>query len=150
MTYIGIDPGVSGALCAITEEGEIVFRQPFDEGLFREVLDWLSVDRSFCVLEKVSAMPGQGVTSMFTFGQNYGYTQGLLRAFQIPFELVTPKVWKREFGLTSDKASSIETVKRLFPGVNLHRTERSRTDDNNLAEALLMAEYARRKHGGKT
>ena len=96
-----------------------------------------------CV-EHVGAMPGQGVTSMFNFGQNFGYIKGLLEAFQIPYELVRPQKWKKEFGITGDKNSSIEVCKRLFPGVSLRRTERFRKDDDGMAEALLMAEYARR------
>ena len=95
-------------------------------------------------LEHVGAMPDQGVTSMFNCGQNCGYNKGLLEAFQIPYELVRPQKWKKEFGITGDKNSSIEVCKRLVPGVSLRRTERFRKDDDGMAEALLMAEYARR------
>lgn len=99
-----------------------------------------------CV-EHVSAMPGQGVTSMFNFGQNFGFIQGVLSALGIPYELVRPAKWKKEFSITRDKNTSIEVCKRLFPGVNLLPTERSRKEDDNMAEAILLAEYARRKSG---
>lgn len=147
MIFIGIDPGQSGAL-AIIKDGEIEL-YPFDEHEYISAMNNLSAyenaDKIRCCLEHVSAMPGQGVTSMFKFGQNFGFIQGVLQSFGIPYELVRPQKWKKEFSITSDKNTSIEVCKRLFPGVNLKRTERCRKDDDGLAEALLMAEYARRK-----
>lgn len=100
---------------------------------------------AIAVVEKVGAMPKQGLSSTWVFAENFGYIQGVLHALSIQFQLVPPRVWKKAFSLTSDKAKSIEVCHRLFPNVNLKRTEKSRKDDNNLAEALLMAEYARRK-----
>lgn len=140
--YIGIDPGKSGALAFIS--GDSVKIYPFDEATYRDELALTADLDCVCCLERVSAMPNQGVTSMFNFGQNYGLIQGLLYANKVPFQLVTPKIWKREFGLTDEKNKSIEVCKRLFPGVSLLRTERCRKDDDGMAEALLMAEYARR------
>lgn len=90
-------------------------------------------------------MPKQGVVSMFNFGKNFGFIQGLLTAYSIPYELVTPQKWKKEFQITGDKNSSIAVCKRLFPDVDLRRAERYRKDDDNSAEALLLAEYVRRK-----
>lgn len=90
-------------------------------------------------------MPGQGVTSMFKFGENFGFIQGLLMAYSIPYELVTPQKWKKEFQVTGDKNSSISVCKRLFPDVPLRRTDRCKKDHDGMAEALLMAEYARRR-----
>ena len=146
MIYIGIDPGQSGAL-AIIKDGEIKLH-PFDEQKY--INECYLVQNYYkenvkCCLEHVSAMPGQGVTSMFRFGENFGFIQGVLKSFGIPYELVRPQKWKKEFGITADKNTSIEVCKRLFPGVDLKRTERCRKDDDGLAEALLMAEYARRR-----
>ena len=90
-------------------------------------------------------MHGQGVTSMFNFGKSAGFIEGVLRAYNIPFQLVPPKTWKKEFSLGSDKAQSIEVCKRLFPKVNLLRTDKCRKEHDGMAEALLMAEYGRRK-----
>ena len=104
----------------------------------------LKPNRVRCVVEKVGAMPGQGVTSMFNFGKNYGFILGALESFGFSYELVTPKKWKKEFGVTADKNTSIEVCKRLFPEANLKRTERCKKDHDGMAEALLMAEYARR------
>lgn len=94
-------------------------------------------------LEHVGAMPGQGVTSMFSFGENFGFIKGLLAANELPYELVRPQKWKKEFGI-SGKNQSVEVCKRLFPSVSLRRTEKCRKDHDGMAEALLMAEYARR------
>lgn len=145
MIYIGIDPGAKGALACIWPFGAVDLVR-FDRERYLEVLRDLCVEREIrCCLERVGAMPGQGVTSMFHFGENFGYIQGLLEAFGIPYELVTPQRWKKEFGVTGDKNSSIAVCKRLFPRVNLRRTPKCMTDHDGMAEALLMAEYARRR-----
>ena len=102
---------------------------------------------SICCLEHVGSMPGQGVTSMFHFGENFGFIQGVLRAYKIPFELVRPQKWKKEFSITGDKNSSIQVCKRLFPEVSLFRTSKCKKEDDGMAEFLLMAEFARRKLG---
>lgn len=144
MIYIGIDPGKSGAMAMISDLTKKRVLIPFDESVYAKVLrDCMHEETKACI-EHVTAMPKQGVTSMFNFGQNFGYIKGLLEAFQIPYELVRPQKWKKEFSITGDKNSSIEVCKRLFPGVVLRRTERCRKDDDGLAEALLIAEYARR------
>lgn len=151
MIYIGIDPGKSGAMAALVcgpEKNILDVRTvPFGEEAYRDTLAALSGAPGGCVccLERVGARPGQGVTSMFKFGENFGFIQGLLTACSIPYELVTPQKWKREFGITGDKNSSVSVCRRLFPEVGLRRTERCRTDDDGMAEALLMAEYARRR-----
>lgn len=143
MIYIGIDPGKAGALAIINgDDVEII---PFDEANYIKALEKYALYRKACALEHVSAMPGQGVTSMFSFGQNFGWIQGALQALSVPYELVRPQKWKREFSITGDKNSSIAVCKRLFPDVSLLPTERSRKDSDGMAEALLMAEYARRK-----
>ena len=148
MIYIGIDPGKNGGIAVID-----TFQQSYDVYVFSEEIllkklyqfSKYKTNSIKCVLEKVNAMPGQGVVSMFNFGQNYGFIQGVLKAYNIPFELVPPQKWKKEFSVTSDKNTSIEVAKRLFPQVNLKATERCKKDHDGMAEALLMAEYARRK-----
>ena len=157
MIYIGIDPGKNGGIAVINDK----FPKPVNITVYKysdddliDVIDVCTKGSSIavhrdeeikCVLEKVNAMPGQGVVSMFNFGQNFGFIQGVLKAYEIPFELVPPQKWKKEFSVTSDKNTSIEVAKRLFPGVNLKATERCKKDHDGMAEALLMAEYARRK-----
>lgn len=157
MIYIGIDPGKNGGIAVIHDK----LPKPIDVTVYKysdddliDVIDVCTKGSSIavhrdeeikCVLEKVNAMPGQGVVSMFNFGQNFGFIQGVLKSYEIPFELVPPQKWKKEFSVTSDKNTSIEVVKRLFPNVNLKATERCKKDHDGMAEALLMAEYARRK-----
>lgn len=141
MIYIGIDPGKDGALAIISEDG-LSEAIPYDTQAYKSALSGLQ-GPSVAVLEHVNAMPKQGVTSMFNFGEGFGYLKGLLDAYGIPYELVRPQKWKKEFGI-SGKNQSIEVCKRLFPGVNLKKTDRCKKDHDGMAEALLMAEYARR------
>ena len=149
MIYIGVDPGKNGGIAFID-----TFKQSYDVYVFSEetLLKKLyqfskyKTDSIKCVLEKVNAMPGQGVVSMFNFGQNYGFIQGVLKAYGIPYELVSPQKWKKEFSCTSDKNTSIEVCKRLFPKVNLKATDRCKKDHDGMAEALLTAEYGRRHY----
>ena len=143
-TYIGIDPGTSGALALLTEDGQCTV-VPFQESAYTAILKAASGPSSVCCLEKVGAMPGQGVVSMFNFGHNLGYIEGLLQAFDIPYQLVPPQTWKKEFCVTSDKNTSIEVCRKLFPHVCLLPTARSRKPSDGMAEAMLMAEYARRR-----
>ena len=145
-TYIGIDPGKSGALAVIEENGDIHV-WPFNSVKYAEVLTHLSSvrDEIKCCVEKVGAMPGQGVVSMFNFGHNFGFIEGLLLGNWIPYQLVPPQTWKKEFSLSSDKTKSIEVCQKLFPHVSLLPTEKSRKPSDGMAEAILIAEYARRR-----
>lgn len=146
MIYIGVDVGKDGGVAVIdTETGnKEVFA--WDDKLFvetmREMYTWK--ESAFAVVERVAAMPKQGVTSMFNFGKSAGFIEGVLQAYNIPYQLVPPNVWKKEFSLGKDKQASITACKRLFPNVNLFRTEKCRKEHDGMAEALLMAEYARR------
>ena len=157
--FIGIDPGKDGAMAVLgcTERPVVV---PFDEKAYVDRLERLYMPddlviphgspyvvhpvEAFCIVEHVNAMPGQGVTSCFSFGQNFGFILGLLTAFRVPYELVRPQKWKREFSCTSDKNTSIEVAQRLFPDVDLRRTPRCTKPHDGICEALLMAEYAKR------
>lgn len=145
MIYIGIDPGKLGAMAILWQTGDVELI-PFDKaGYSNAIARANETDECKCCLEHVSAMPRQGVTSTFSFGENFGWCQGILDAYGVSYELVRPLKWKREFSVTSDKNTSIEVCKRLFPDVSLKRTENCRKDDDNLAESLLLCEYARRK-----
>lgn len=147
MIFIGIDPGKSGALAYIMDDGSVNVI-PYDKGHYKFALKNLAdkgTENLRCCVERVTAMPGQGVTSMFNFGLNFGWILGLLEAYSIPYELASPQKWKKEFSVTSDKNTSIEVCKRLFPDVSLLPTERCRKDNDGMAEALLIAEYARRR-----
>ena len=149
MIYIGVDPGKNGGIAIIDSDGVIAF--PFSEERLLIELDGIAQEyECICYLEHVHAMPKQGVSSTFNFGMNFGFIQGVLKAYEIPYELVTPQKWKKEFSCTSDKNTSIEVCKRLFPNVNLKATDRCKKDHDGLAEALLIAEYGRRHYNGKS
>lgn len=151
MIYIGIDPGKNGAYAVIkTECGKITntFVKPWND---REFADCMSNactakndERVVACVEKVGAMPGQGVTSMFSFGKSAGFIEGVLTAYGIGYQLIPPKRWKKEYCLSSLKQKSIDVCRNLFPDVSLKRTDRCSTNHDGMAEALLMAEYARR------
>lgn len=143
--FIGIDPGKKGGIAYIDVQNNFCRTLPYsDEALISLCSDAANME-VMCCLEKVGAMPGQGVVSMFSFGQSVGYIKGVLEAFRIPYQEITPQKWKREFGLTSDKAKSAEVCRKLFPDVSLLATPRCKKPHDGMAEALLMAEYARRK-----
>ena len=147
MIYIGVDPGKNGGIAIIDSDGVIAF--PFSEERLLIELDGIAQEyECICYLEHVHAMPKQGVSSTFNFGMNFGFIQGVLKAYEIPYELVTPQKWKKEFSCTSDKNTSIEVCKRLFPNVNLKATDRCKKDHDGIAEALLIAEYGRRHYNG--
>ena len=144
--YIGIDPGLSGALAVISPKG--AYAITFDEDDYIDALKSCVQENGAgsvrAVVEHVGAMPKQGVASTFKFGTNFGWIQGVLAALEIPYELVRPLKWKREFSCTSDKNTSIEVAKRMFPAVSLLATPRCKKPHDGMAEALLMAEYCRR------
>jgi crossover junction endodeoxyribonuclease RuvC len=148
MIYVGIDPGKNGGYAWIWDE--TVRTRPWDDEFFTQDMNCLVATGEKCMacVEKVGAMPGQGVTSMFNFGKSAGFIEGVLSALLIPYQLIPPAKWKREFSLIGkDKQASIITCRKLFPELDLKRTERCRTDSDGKAEATLLAEYARRHFG---
>lgn len=153
MIYVGVDPGAKGgyAVISTSETGQAVFAYPWDDDFFAMEMASLMQFKEHGIVaavEKVGAMPGQGVSSMFSFGRSYGFIQGVLTAFGIPYQLVPPRKWKAEFGLlNTSKDDSVRVAKRLFPGVNLLPSERCRKDSDGMSDSLLMAEYARRHFG---
>lgn len=148
--FIGIDPGQDGGYAILYENGGMTYGVMDRDDFIHEMRVVRNENfgyEPFAIVEQVSSMPKQGVASTFKLGKNAGHIEGVLEAFCIPYQLVVPRKWKAEFGLNSDKAKSCEVCKRLFPNVDLKRTERCRKDHDGMAEALLMAEYARRISG---
>jgi crossover junction endodeoxyribonuclease RuvC len=154
--YIGIDPGLSGGLATISANGAQVTARPMpvsggqiDASAVADLVWGAALacgDTAIAVMEKVGAMPKQGVVSMFRFGQGYGTILGVLGALGIRCELVTPQRWKAVIlaGTARDKAAAIAWCRRAYPGVSLRRTERCTTDHDGMADALCLAEYGRR------
>lgn len=152
MIYIGIDPGKDGGLAIMAHKNDMVIHAyAWDDLLFVQQMRLIQKmypipeGNVIAAVEKVGAMPGQGVTSMFNFGKSAGFIEGVLAALLIPYQLIAPKRWKAEFGLNSDKQHSIDVCKRLFPDLRLLRNERCRKESDGMAEAALLAEFARRK-----
>ena len=145
--WVGIDPGADGALAILENPSVLPLIVPFNEQDYIIELSKLAERKNYVrvCLEKVGAMPGQGVVSTFNFGRNFGFIEGILQSFELPYQLVPPQKWKKEFSVTSDKKTSIEVCKRLFPGISLLRNDRCRADHDGMAEAALMAEYSRRR-----
>lgn len=150
LAILGIDPGATGAVCLIDRNGAplIELLAEITPGWLRG-LEYQPMDM-LAVIEKVGARPGQGVTSMFTFGQGYGRILGWLEALEIPHVRVTPQIWQRDVHrgcpAADSKARSLEAARRLFPAVNLKATPRSKTPHKGIIDALLIAEHGRRQY----
>lgn len=145
--FLGIDPGKSGGIACINNADSTPVTVPYTDTALINLCRAVSCmdTEAVCCLEKVGARPGQGVVSMFSFGQSVGYIKGVLEAFGIPYQEITPQKWKKEFGLNSEKAASAEVCRKLFPDVDLLATPKCKKPHDGMTEALLMAEYARRK-----
>lgn len=147
---IGIDPGFGGALAMLDGEQLTVLDMPIRPGRNGgteldpyALLDWLrQFPPSVVWLEKVGARPGQGVSSMFRFGQGLGIVQGCVAAAGHRLEWVTPPVWKKAFGLSAAKGVARGRAADMFPNqAALFR----RVKDDGRAEAALIAAYGLRK-----
>lgn len=146
---IGIDPGLNGALAVLASDGTIellvdlpVIRDrslAWIDGaqLQSTLLDALQGRTARAVVERVSAMPRQGVASSFVFGVGFGSILSVLQTMQLPLELVTAAQWKRALGLSSDKHASLHKARLLFPSADLPLAKH-----DGRAEALLLAHYA--------
>ena len=153
MRIIGIDPGLSGAL-AILDDLKIfdIFDMPvMSEGkknknqlnsaqLVNIIKKNILTDKeTIIIVEQVSAMPGQGVTSMFNFGQTFGAIKGICASLNLPIFFVRPAKWKKHFDLiNSSKDASRTKVIEMYPSIS----ERlSKKKDVNKADAILIARY---------
>ena len=112
-TLIAIDPGKGGGYAIREENGHVTAHKFKDEAVAAAVMALLA-ETFTCeaVIERVHAMPGQGVTSMFSFGANYGFWRGVLQALRIPFREVTPQQWQK--GLVSPKLKGVERKRALL------------------------------------
>ena len=155
MYIIGIDPGISGAICFFDNgkiidviemptmaEGKKNKKQVNGNQLYNELKKYLSeinIDEACVVVEHVTAMPGQGVTSMFNFGQSFGVIKGICSAMQLPIHFIRPTKWKKYFNLinTSKDASRSRAIE-LFPKVS---EKLKRKKDSNKADSILIASY---------
>jgi len=156
MLIIGIDPGLSGSICFFEDgkildvvnmptmtEGKKNKRQVNGSQIYNEILKRINKtenkSNTRIVIEQVSAMPGQGVTSMFNFGQSFGILKGICSAMQLPMYFVRPAKWKKYFNLiNSEKDASRTRAIEIFPYFS---SQLSKKKDSNKADAILIASF---------
>ena len=155
MLIIGIDPGITGSICFF-EDGKIIDvvempnmaegkknkRQVNGAQIYHEIskrIKNLEKKDIKVIIEQVAAMPGQGVTSMFNFGQSFGVLKGICAAMQIPMYFVRPAKWKKYFNLiNSEKDASRTKAIEIFPHFS---AQLSRKKDSNKADAILISNF---------
>ena len=155
MLIIGIDPGISGSICFF-QEGEIIDvinmptmiegkknkKQVNGAQIFNEIskrIIQIEKKNIRVIIEQVSAMPGQGVTSMFNFGQSFGILKGICSAMQLPMYFVRPAKWKKYFNLiNSEKDASRTKAIEIFPYFSANLSKKK---DSNKADAILIASF---------
>ena len=155
MLIIGIDPGITGSICFF-EDGKIIDvvempnmaegkknkKQVNGAQIYYEIslrIKSLRKEEIKVVIEQVSAMPGQGVTSMFNFGQSFGILKGICSAMQLPMYFVRPAKWKKYFNLlNSEKDASRTKAIEIFPYFS---SQLARKKDSNKADAILIASF---------
>ena len=160
MLIIGIDPGLSGSICFF-DDGKIVDvidmptmtdgkknkKQVNGAQIYNEIsarLKNIEKRNVRVVIEQVSAMPGQGVTSMFNFGQSFGILKGICSAMQLPMLFVRPAKWKKYFNLiNSEKDASRTKAIEIFPYFS---SQLSKKKDSNKADAILIASFYYETH----
>ena len=160
MLIIGIDPGISGSICFLLDgkilevlemptmaEGKKNKKQINGSQIYNEinrVINKIQNQEVRVVIEQVSAMPGQGVTSMFNFGQSFGILKGICSAMKLPMYFVRPAKWKKYFNLiNSQKDASRTKAIEIFPYFS---QELSKKKDANKADAILIASFYNETH----
>ena len=155
MIIIGIDPGISGAICflkngsildvidmPIMTDGKKNKKRVNGSQIYNEIKSLINEngkDTLKVVVEQVSAMPGQGVTSMFNFGQSFGILKGICAAMQLPIYFVRPAKWKKYFNLiNAEKDASRTRAIEIFP---YYSSNLSKKKDSNKADAILIASF---------
>ena len=155
MLIIGIDPGITGAISVLENkkvievydtptmiDGKKNKRQVNGAQVTNIIKENLNKDKDkevVVVVENVNAMPGQGVTSMFNFGQSFGVIKGICSALSLPIYFVRPAKWKKHFNLIkTNKDASRTKVIQIYPEIS---SKLSRKKDSNKADAILIARY---------
>ena len=153
MLIIAIDPGISGSICFFKDgkileviemptmtEGKKNKKQVNGAQIYNEIsakINGIEKHNIRVIIEQVSAMPGQGVTSMFNFGQSFGILKGICSAMQLPMFFVRPAKWKKYFSLiNSEKDASRTRAIEMFPYFS---SQLSKKKDSNKADAILIA-----------
>ena len=155
MIIVGIDPGIAGAICFFSSgnvidvidmptmaEGKKNKKQVNGRQIYNEIMlikNKFKNEKMSVIVEQVSAMPGQGVTSMFNFGQSFGVIKGICSAMELPIFYVRPAKWKKYFNLiNSEKDASRTKAIEIFPYFSPNLAKKK---DSNKADAILIASY---------
>ena len=155
MLIIGIDPGISGSICffkdgkildviemPVMNEGKKNKKQVNGAQICNEISKKINSNpetKTRVVIEHVTAMPGQGVTSMFNFGQSFGVIKGICSAMRLPMFFVRPTKWKKYYNLiNSEKDASRTRAIEIFPNFS---SQLSKKKDSNKADAILIASF---------
>ena len=155
MIWIGIDPGLTGAVAILGQPGapgpivvdtptmKVGKRNEFNEPMMRDIFECfteLEIRDAHVVIEKVHSMPKQGVASSFRFGMGYGLWLGMVVMSRLRYTLVTPQRWKKAMlnGMPKEKGASRVRAGQLFPEADLKLVKH-----HGRADALLLAEYGR-------
>ena len=152
MRIIGIDPGLSGGIAVLDDlkifdlfdmpimpEGKKNKNQLNSAMLVNIIKNHIVIGQTFVIVEQVSAMPGQGVTSMFNFGQTFGSIKGICAALNLPIFYVRPNKWKKHFELiNSSKDASRTKVIEMYPTLS---NDLAKKKDVNKSDAILIARY---------
>ena len=155
MLIIGIDPGISGSICflkngkildviemPVMNEGKKNKKQVNGAQIYNEITKKINKNSETnirVVIEHVTAMPGQGVTSMFNFGQSFGVLKGICFAMRLPMFFVRPAKWKKYYNLiNSEKDASRTRAIEIFPDFS---SQLSKKKDTNKADAILIASF---------
>jgi len=157
-SFAGVDPGLGGAVALMHPDGVIeIFPTPtlpsgkgsrrvYDVKSMKDILD--GHDNLYITLEKQGPMPAQGTVSTFSIGRGFGLWEGIIVGLGYAYTIVHPRTWKKVMIVdvpgVDIKTKSVLVAQRLFPDVNLKRTERCKKASPDFAEALLLAEYGRR------
>jgi crossover junction endodeoxyribonuclease RuvC len=151
MLILGIDPGLSGAIAFYDTITEVLVimdmptvemtrngkqKREVSPALIADIVAGKGVTKAY--MERVSAMPGQGVSSMFSFGRSTGVVEGVLAAYEIPVTLVTPQAWMKGMAVRAGKDGSRERAMQLFPA---YSTLFARKKDDGRSDAALIAKY---------
>ncbi len=176
MISVGIDPGLDGAVAAITygsfdnwqagvvdlfsvpiiteKKGKGIRRLYDEQGMVRLIreIHMVAVDGIRVTLEKAQAMPGQGVRSMFSIGEGFGLWKGILADRELPRQIIHPRTWQQRVckDIPGDtKTKAILAAQRYFPKVDLRATERSKKPHTGRADATCMAIFGILSMAGK-
>lgn len=153
--FLGIDPGVSGGMVSLLADSRrLGCSFKFVGSTDHQVAAWLEARRRYIVraaIEKVNAMPGQGVVAMFTFGKSYGFLRGILTALKVPFVEVQPKVWQGRLGIPPRKKDEPKPKfkKRLIAEAHKRWPDRINDIVKETADASLIADWLRLEEVGR-